>query len=106
MSSRFSRLFKQANAHASLLRDTSFYLFGFATWLPAFIFFNSHVAELSWINGASMYPYLNTDYNKNLKRDLCLNWKWKPLDGLRRGMIVTFWSVPFSPPIRHCAFSG
>jgi hypothetical protein len=89
--SRLSRMFNRARMYAPDARDASFYLFGFATWIPAFIFVNSHVAELSWIKGPSMYPYLNTDYNRTTKQDMCINWKWAPLKGLQRGMIVTFW---------------
>jgi inner membrane protease subunit 2 len=91
--SRFSQLFTRARAYAPVARKTSFYLIGFATWIPALVFFNSHVAELVWVNGSSMYPYLNADYNRSLKQDVCINWKWAPLDGLKRGMIVTFWFV-------------
>jgi hypothetical protein len=89
----FSRIFSRARIYKPAFRDASFYLFGFATWIPAFVFINSHVAELSWIKGASMYPYLNTDFHRNLKQDVCINWKWAPLEGLQRGMIVTFWFV-------------
>lgn len=42
-----------------------------------------------------MYPYLNTDVDRSTKQDACWNNKWKPLEGLRRGMIVTFWFVVF-----------
>jgi inner membrane protease subunit 2 len=63
---------------------------GFATWVPVVIWFNTTVAELTRINGPSMYPFLNTRYNESLSRDLCLNWKLYAQDDLRRGMIVTF----------------
>lgn len=42
-----------------------------------------------------MYPYLNTDIDRSTRQDACWNNKWKPLQGLRRGMIVTFWFVTF-----------
>jgi len=89
--SNFSRIFARARPYTPNARKTSFILFGFATWIPALIFVNSHVAELSWIKGASMYPYLNTDFHRNKKQDMCINWKWKPAEGLQRGMIVSFW---------------
>lgn len=59
-------------------------------WLPGLIFFNTRIAEIATINGASMYPYLNTSYNESLQRDQCLVWKWKPWQGLQRGMLVVF----------------
>lgn len=40
-----------------------------------------------------MYPYLNTDVNRTTKKDACWEHKWAPLEGLRRGMIVSFWFV-------------
>lgn len=40
-----------------------------------------------------MYPYLNTDVDRTTKQDACWKNKWKPLEGLRRGMIVSFWFV-------------
>jgi len=96
--SRFSRIFARARPYMPDGRETSFILFGFATWIPALIFVNSHVAEISWIKGASMYPYLNTDFHRNQKQDMCINWKWKPSEGLQRGMIVSFWLALLSNP--------
>lgn len=72
------------------VRRFSAYLFGWATWIPLFVMFNSSVAQLTLISGASMYPYLNAEYNQSLRRDLCLNYRWSAQDGLARGMIVTF----------------
>jgi hypothetical protein len=77
------------------IKQTSFLFFGFVTWLPALVFFNSKVGEVAWIYGGSMYPYLNTEIDRSTKQDACWNNKWKPLEGLRRGMIVTFWFVVF-----------
>jgi hypothetical protein len=91
--SNFSRIYSRVRRYVPDGRATSFYLFGFATWIPAMIFVNSHLLELCWINGRSMYPYLNTDFHRNKKKDLCISWKWKPMEGLQRGMIVTFWCV-------------
>jgi inner membrane protease subunit 2 len=71
-------------------RQFSRYLFGFATWVPVLIIFNTNVAEVTLIDGPSMYPFLNTRYNESLRRDLCLNWKLYAQDNLQRGMIVTF----------------
>ncbi|KAI1853263.1 hypothetical protein JX265_000238 [Neoarthrinium moseri] len=67
-------------------------MFAFATWIPVVITFNSFVAELTWIQGASMYPFLNPEKDQTLQRDLVLNWKYSPQEGLAHGMIVTFWS--------------
>jgi mitochondrial inner membrane protease subunit 2 len=95
--SHLSKVFSRARTYAPTARDTSYMLLGFATWIPAFMFVNSHVAEVVWINGPSMYPYLNTDFHRTLKKDLCINWKWAPLEDIRRGMIVTFWLVSSTP---------
>lgn len=54
------------------------------------IWFNTFVAEVTLIEGPSMYPFLNAGYNETLRRDLCLNWKWYAREKLARGMIVTF----------------
>ncbi|KFY63472.1 hypothetical protein V496_03943 [Pseudogymnoascus sp. VKM F-4515 (FW-2607)] len=63
------------------------------------IWFNSNVGDVVWIQGGSMYPYLNTDVNRTTKKDACWEHKWAPLEGLRRGMIVSFWS-PSNPEIK------
>jgi inner membrane protease subunit 2 len=62
----------------------------FATWLPAVIFFNDHVGDVTWITGASMYPYFNGDFHENMKQDICWTRRWKPTQELKRGMIVSF----------------
>ena len=71
-------------------RQFGLYLFGFATWLPPIIWFKNNVAELTFIDGPSMSPFLNEHYNESLRRDVCLNWKLYSQTDLRRGMIVTF----------------
>ncbi|PHH92279.1 hypothetical protein CDD83_8093 [Cordyceps sp. RAO-2017] len=71
-------------------------LVGFATWIPVIAWFNMHVAELTFIDGASMHPLLNEDRDSTLRRDMVLNYKWAPQDGLERGMIVTLRS-PLRP---------
>lgn len=73
------------------LGNFTHYLIRYATWLPPLIMFNTYVAELTFINGPSMYPFLNPHYNESLKRDLCLVRKLYVLDNLKRGMVVTFW---------------
>lgn len=65
-------------------------MFGFATWVPVMIWFNTNVAEITLIEGPSMYPFLNSNYNQSMSRDLCLNWKLYAQEQLRRGMVVTF----------------
>lgn len=79
--------------HRPFIKQTSFLLFGFITWVPAVIWVNSNVGDVVWIQGGSMYPYLNTDINRTTKKDACWKNKWNPLEGLRRGMIVSFWFV-------------
>lgn len=64
-------------------------LIGFATWIPVIAWFNLHVAELTVIDGSSMYPFMNADRDSSLRRDVVLNYKWSPQEDLQRGMIVT-----------------
>lgn len=75
---------------SKFVRDFAYVSFAFVSWVPAVIFFNTHVAEITRINGASMYPYLNTTFNEELTRDLCFVQKWNALEDLQRGMIVSF----------------
>lgn len=72
------------------LGQVSHYLLRYATWIPPLIWFNAYVAEITFIRGPSMYPFLNPQYNESLRRDLCLVWKMYAQEGLRRGMVVTF----------------
>ncbi|KAH7035271.1 putative mitochondrial inner membrane protease subunit Imp2 [Microdochium trichocladiopsis] len=58
--------------------------------------FNDWVAEVTWISGASMYPYFNADKDSTMRNDVVLNYKFKAQEGLKRGMIVTFWN-PTNP---------
>ncbi|KAL1873808.1 hypothetical protein VTK73DRAFT_771 [Phialemonium thermophilum] len=89
-------LWARARSRPVFLRQFSAYLFGIATWVPAIIWFNANVAELTVINGPSMYPFLNEGYNESLRRDLVLNYKLYAQENLARGMIVTFKS-PLDP---------
>lgn len=68
---------------------TAWRLAVFATWLPAVACFNAHVAEVTVVQGASMYPYINEDKDSTLRRDVVFTWKWSPQEDLQRGMIVT-----------------
>ncbi|KAK3307111.1 mitochondrial carrier domain-containing protein [Chaetomium strumarium] len=79
-----------AGARLQFLRQVSHYLIRYATWIPPLIWFNAYVAEVTFIRGPSMYPFLNPQYNESLKKDLCLVWKLYAHEGLRRGMVVTF----------------
>ncbi len=63
-------------------------LLGLATWLPVAIWFNSTVAEVTRIEGPSMYPFLNSQFNESLERDWVLNRKLYAQEGLQRGMVV------------------
>lgn len=69
---------------------------GFATWIPVIAWFNMHVAELTFVDGSSMYPFLNEDKDSTLRRDFFLNYKWSPQEGLERGMVVTLRFVSLS----------
>jgi inner membrane protease subunit 2 len=79
----------RGNGQPSLARLTALRLFGFATWIPVIAMFNLHVAELTFVDGASMYPLINDDKDSTLRRDVILNWKWSPQENLERGMVVT-----------------
>ena len=70
-------------------RTTAWNLVAWATWIPVIAWFNLHVAELTMVDGPSMYPFMNEDRNSTLRRDMIVNYKWSPQDGLLRGMIVT-----------------
>ncbi|KAI9746737.1 MAG: hypothetical protein M1818_000452 [Claussenomyces sp. TS43310] len=89
---RLLPFFNRPRQYGPFIRTTAWYLFGIATWFPVMYFFSSYVGGTARINGPSMYPYLNTDYDRKLGRDICYVNKWKPMENLRRGMIVTFWS--------------
>ncbi|KAF4592530.1 Peptidase S24/S26A/S26B/S26C [Ophiocordyceps camponoti-floridani] len=77
-------------------RTAALQLVGFATWIPFIVWFNLHVAEVTLVDGGSMYPLLNGDRDTTLKRDAVLNYKWAPQKGLKRGMVVTLRS-PYRP---------
>jgi len=78
----------------SFARQFAHYLIRYATWIPPLIWFNTYVAEVTFIRGPSMYPYFNPQYNESLKKDLCLVWKLYAQEGLARGMVVTFRYFP------------
>lgn len=69
-------------------RQFVFRLLGLATWLPVAIWFNTTVAEVTRIEGPSMYPFLNSRFNESLERDWVLNRKLYAQEGLKRGMVV------------------
>lgn len=87
---RISPLLSRFSNYRHSFNGSRYVLFAIASWTAAIIFFNEHVGEVGRINGPSMYPYLNTSYNENLKKDLCWINKWNPTSDLRRGMIVAF----------------
>ncbi|KAI0512502.1 mitochondrial inner membrane protease subunit 2 [Xylaria bambusicola] len=85
--------YKQQRANLGLF---GYYMFMFAASVPVVISFNTFVVELAWINGASMYPFLNSEKDQTRRRDVVLNFKYNAQYGLQRGMIVTFWN-PLKP---------
>lgn len=89
LNSIWARIRGSANGHPSFTRTTVLNLIGFATWIPVIAWFNLHVAELTVIDGSSMYPFMNTDRDSSLRRDVVLNYKWSPQEDLQRGMVVT-----------------
>ena len=68
----------------------SHYFFRLLPWIPPAIMFNQYVGEPTFINGPSMYPFLNDQYNSSLKQDICWNHKLYAGQDLEPGMIVTF----------------
>ncbi|KAL2065621.1 hypothetical protein VTL71DRAFT_3291 [Oculimacula yallundae] len=98
MSRLFSHLNRKLQWRPSW-RELSYYPIRILPWIPAVIFFNDHVREIVWINGPSMYPFLNPSYNENLSKDVCLNDKWNPRENLQRGMIITYQS-PAHPEVQ------
>ncbi|GJN69591.1 hypothetical protein PLIIFM63780_000218 [Purpureocillium lilacinum] len=86
----------QTGSRPSTARTAALQLLGFVTWIPVIAWFNLHVAELTLVDGPSMYPFMNEDRDSTLRRDVILNYKWAPQEGLERGMIVTLRS-PMHP---------
>ncbi|KAL9041239.1 MAG: hypothetical protein Q9180_001415 [Flavoplaca navasiana] len=71
-------------------------ILSFVTWLPVLWCFHIYVFQLMWVTGRSMYPFLNTDSDRRLTRDVVAVSMWNPTKGLRRGDIVVFRS-PSNP---------
>ncbi|KAF7560537.1 hypothetical protein G7046_g3622 [Stylonectria norvegica] len=88
----------RATGQPSVFRQTAWKVVGFATWIPVIAMFNLHVAELTMVDGASMYPLMNDDKDSTLRRDVILNWKWAPQEKVERGMVVTLRS-PTHPEV-------
>lgn len=84
-----SSLWRRATGGAGIAKAVSFNLVGLATWIPVIAWFNLYVAELTYVDGASMYPLINSDKNSTLRKDVVLTWKWMPQQQLERGMVVT-----------------
>jgi inner membrane protease subunit 2 len=90
MSNRPFSAFRRNTPSGQFIKQFSGTLFVIATWVPAVIFFNENVGEVTQINGPSMYPYLNTSYNESMSKDICWVNKWKPTSKMQRGMLITF----------------
>lgn len=84
-----SSLWKRAAGQAGVARAVTLNLVGIATWIPVIAWFNLYVAELTFVDGPSMYPLMNADRDSTLRQDVVLNWKRAPQDELARGIIVT-----------------
>lgn len=82
-------LWTRARNMSGVSRVVTLNLIGAATWIPVVAWFNLHVAELTLVDGPSMYPLINSDKDSTLRRDVVLNVKWAPQRDLERGMIVT-----------------
>lgn len=89
-------------------RELRFWPLRILPWIPAVIFFNDHVGDAVWINGASMYPFLNPTFNESLSKDACWETRWNPTSNLRRGMIVSYQYVTMQKiarrPCLRCMF--
>jgi inner membrane protease subunit 2 len=81
-------LWARLRGQQSVAKTTALNLIGFATWIPVVACFNLYVAELSMVDGPSMYPLMNDGKDSTLRRDVILNYKWSPQKDLQRGMIV------------------
>lgn len=82
-------LWRRARSPVSVSKTVAWNLIGLVTWIPVIAYFNIHIAELTMVDGPSMYPLMNSDKDSTLRRDVVLNMKWEPLKDLERGMIVT-----------------
>ncbi|KAJ5622648.1 mitochondrial inner membrane protease subunit Imp2 [Penicillium herquei] len=69
----------------------------FGAFLPIGLFFSEHVAQIVWVRGPSMTPYLNEDYDKtHTQMDMAVvsmwpwGWAfpWERSKQLERGMVV------------------
>jgi inner membrane protease subunit 2 len=80
----------RAGSDQRFLRQFSWHLWRWATWIPPIIWFKEYVGEFTVINGPSMYPFLNENYNESLRRNVCWVQKLYAQDNLQRGMVVTF----------------
>jgi len=99
MASRVFSTFKRC-LRSQFVSEFTYYSFIIGSWVPAVIFFNNHVGQVTRINGSSMYPFLNGGYNEGLRKDLCWNNKMSPTKKgkLQRGMVVSFRS-PYNPEV-------
>lgn len=74
-------------------RKPLFTLLTIITYIPILAFSQTHLATLMTVTGASMYPLLNTDYNRSTRRDVVFVDLRDPAENLKRGMVVAFWLV-------------
>lgn len=97
--SAFSRLRERYAALPSPVRRTFRVLRVLAPIIPISLFFSEHVAQIMWVRGPSMTPYLNEDYDQmQTQSDMVLvnMWPWGPVfpwarsKRIERGMVVTF----------------
>lgn len=93
LGSLWTRLRRQQQQPSGIAMRVALNLVGFATWIPVVAWFNLYVAELTLVDGASMYPFMNEDKDSTLRRDVVFNYKWSPQEGLDRGMVVTLRQV-------------
>lgn len=91
---RFAPFITRNSRPLAFLRELSYYLFIFATWVPVLVAFNHYFGETTWIYGASMFPQFNPGIDETTKQDAVWTRKWRPLEGLRRGMVVELRYAP------------
>jgi inner membrane protease subunit 2 len=94
MATRFAQAAQSTVSHRkAFFAHVAIRMVGWATWVPVAIAFNTFVAEITFVRGGSMHPFLNEDINSSLVRDVALNFKFRARDDLAGGMVVSLSSI-------------
>lgn len=84
-------IWARVKQHHAAFGRFGYYMFMCTASIPVAISFNTFVLELTWIRGASMYPFLNPEKDQTTREDVVVNLKYNAQYALQRGMVVTFW---------------